>query len=516
MNPFKNKKILIGVSGSIAAYKSPLLVRELIKAGASVRVVMTPSAAKFVSPLALNNLTKYPVAMEMFDDSIQSDGSWHVHLALWCDAMMIAPCSATTLSRLAVGNCDTALASVVLALPRETPLLIAPAMDSDMWLHPATQRNAQQVSSDSAIVIPPAHGELASGIIGVGRLPENDVLLKALENSLQGNSFKNESFTTGNSQGESFKSEGKSREGNSFKNDSSKNESFKKKDPEEHFSRAEESFKKFEHSINSDFEKIGKDQSDSIQNAVESDEWNVEFELEKLKRGMSGAPNIDGLLKGKTVLITAGPTYEKIDDVRFIGNYSSGKMGFALAEAAKNSGANVVLIAGPVSLKTPDGVERIDVESAREMHSEVLKRFEKTDVAILSAAVADFAPENITEGKIKKESVSGGVLKLELHSTPDILKTLGEKKKPGQFVVGFALESANEIENGFKKMQQKNCDMIVVNSANKPQSGFKGDDNTITVLKRDGSHESFPPMPKILCAAIIVREIANVINSAQK
>ncbi|MES2766224.1 MAG: bifunctional phosphopantothenoylcysteine decarboxylase/phosphopantothenate synthase [Bacteroidota bacterium] len=515
MNAFKNKKILLGVTGSIAAYKSPLIVRELIKAGASVRVVMTPSAAKFVSPLALNNLTKYPVALEMFDESIQSDGSWHVHLALWCDAMMIAPCSATTLSRLATGNCDTALASVALALPRQTPLVIAPAMDSDMWLHPATQRNARQVSDDGAIVIPPAHGELASGIIGVGRLPENDVLLKVLEDVLSGKSFKSEDFKRENS-GESFKNSGKSREENSSKNESVKSQPFKNKNPEEHFSRAEESFKKFENSINSDFEKIGKDQSDSIQNAVESDEWNAEFELEKLKRGMSDAPNLDNLLKEKTVLITAGPTYEKIDDVRFIGNYSSGKMGFALAEAAKSSGANVILIAGPVSLKTPEGVERIDVESASEMHREVLKRFEKTDIAILSAAVADFAPQEITEGKIKKESVSGGVLKLELHSTPDILKTLGGKKEAGQFVVGFALESTNEIENGFKKMQAKNCDMIVVNSANKPQSGFKGDDNTITVLKRDGSHESFPPMPKILCAAIIVREIAKTISSVQK
>ncbi|HYF02142.1 MAG TPA: phosphopantothenoylcysteine decarboxylase, partial [Patescibacteria group bacterium] len=413
----------------------------------------------------------------------------------------------------ATGNCDTALASVALALPRKTPLVIAPAMDSDMWIHPATQRNVRQVTDDGVIIIPPAHGELASGIIGIGRLPENDMLLKALEDVLGSKALKSDDFKNENS-GDSFQSSEKLNKESSFKSTPPKSVHLKKEAPEEHFSRAEEGFKKFEHSINADFEKIGKDQIDSIQSTVEADEWNAEFELEKLKRGMSGAPNIDNLLKGKTVLITAGPTYEKIDDVRFVGNYSSGKMGFALAEAAKIAGANVILIAGPVALKTPEGIERINVESASEMHREVLKRFEKVDVAILSAAVADFAPQEATQGKIKKESVDGGVLKLELHSTPDILKTLGEKKKPDQFVVGFALESQNEIENGFKKMQAKNCDIIVVNSANKPQSGFKGDNNTITILQRNGSHESFPPMPKTLCAAVIVREIAKAISSA--
>lgn len=397
-------KILLGICGSIAAYKAPLLARELIKRGAQVRVVMTPSAAKFVQPLVLQNLTRHSVAVEMFDESTQNDGSWHIHLARWCDAMLIAPCSAATLGKIAHGISDTALTLVALALSPKTPLLVAPAMDTEMWIHPATQRNVEIVQRYNVTIIPPAEGELASGFQGVGRLPEIAVLADAVLVSFSQTPFQQES-----------------------------------------------------------------EQS----------------------------------LHGKTVLLTAGPTVERIDDVRFISNHSSGKMGYALAREAARRGAKVVLVSGPVTLAAPDGIERVSVESAQQMYEAVMARRGEADILILAAAVADFTPAAPHTGKIKKATL-GTTMTLELTQTQDILASLGKLKQPHQTLIGFALEAAEHEENARKKLVAKNCDMIVLNAANTVDSGFGGDRNTITLLSAHGGTQVFPPMSKEECARKIL------------
>ncbi|MGA2298204.1 MAG: bifunctional phosphopantothenoylcysteine decarboxylase/phosphopantothenate--cysteine ligase CoaBC [FCB group bacterium] len=404
----KGKKIVIGITGSISAYKAPNFVRELIKAGAEVRVVMTPSACEFITPLTLECVSQNPVAVDMFPEKSLNESTWHIEMAHWCDAMMIAPCSASTIGKIANGICDTALVTVAIALPEGTPLIIAPAMDYSMWLSKATQNNIKILENYGYVIIPPEEGELASGLTGPGRLPENDILINYLIDTLY------------------------SKENLSYR-----------------------------------------------------------------------------FLDGKKVLITAGPTYEKIDDVRFIANYSSGKMGFSLAKEAQKAGADVVLVSGPVMLQTPDGVRRIDVESADEMYDVVCEEFQNTDIALLAAAVADFTPISPFSGKIKKIQV-GDRLTLELQSTNDILATLGTLKTEKQKLVGFALESSNDIENGFMKLKQKNCDMIIVNSAVKPRSGFRGDDNTITILTSNGLSESFPAMSKDKCSQIILKKVTEI------
>lgn len=505
----KGKKILVGVSGSISAYKAPLLVRELIKLGAEVRVVMTPSAAEFVSPLVLTNLTKNPVIMELFDSTIQHGGSWHVHLAGWCDAMIIAPASAATLARIANGYFDTALTVVASALPRTSPLLVAPAMDTDMWEHPAVLRNVMQLERDGITVIPPAEGELASGLYGVGRLPEIHVLIRSIEYALF-------------SKTETAGLNGSSDSG-AFQPDECKEITeqsvmrFKNEIPHSDSNTVIESQAKSRDNSNEHHETQTTDDTIeyalnlptfSLQDAVEKDEWTVEMELQKLKDAQSGQ-----VLQGKTILITAGPTYEKIDDVRFVGNYSSGKMGFALASEAVKRGANVLLVAGPVVLPTPNGVLRIDVESADEMYEAVTEHFYKSDIAILSAAVADYSPVKTVSGKMKKRDV-GETMQLELRSTKDILAALGVAKTNRQILVGFALESTNELDNAKKKLAAKNCDMIVLNSANKPQSGFRGDDNTITIITAHGEVEEFPPQSKNACAVVILDKISAMLPHA--
>lgn len=450
-------KILLGISGSIAAYKATLLARELMRNNAEVRVVMTPSATQFIPALTLENLTRHPVAVEMFDSGIQNNGSWHIHLARWCDVMVIAPCSASTLARLATGLCDTALATVALALPPDKPLLIAPAMDTDMWIHPATQRNIAALQSYGATIIPPESGALASGLSGEGRLPDTPVLVEAVLSAV--------GARTAQTQREQPSAIPPS-------------------------PTAEET-------IRAAVERP----SQSLQDGVDERAFDAELELMALKTGTSTHK-----WRGKKVVITAGPTYEKIDAVRFIGNYSSGKMGFALAEVAAKLGAHVTLVAGPVSLSTPEGVVRIDVESAAQMLEAVNTVTHDADVCILAAAVADYMPSQQHEGKLKKTEV-GNAMNIALQQTPDILASLGAHKRPGQILVGFALETNNLEEYGKQKLEKKNCDMIVMNEANKPDSGFGGDNNTISILTRDGSLRSFPPMSKRNCAREILGAI---------
>ncbi|MFC2132117.1 bifunctional phosphopantothenoylcysteine decarboxylase/phosphopantothenate synthase [Bacteroidota bacterium] len=449
----KNRKILVGVTGSIAAYKTPFLVRELVKAGSIVNVIMTPTSKNFVTETVLSNLSGHPVATEMFAENLQISGAWHIQLAHWCDVMIIAPCSATTLSRMAHGLCDTALSTVAIALPKDVPLLISPAMDSTMWEHPATQKNIEILKEYGAVIIPPDDGALASGMEGPGRMPEIQVLIDAIAKAFSnkfGSEKKNEKITD-----------------------------------------------------------IRIEQNNIQKKSKENTELTVDIELAAMDADKEFLVDIGDFLKGKKILITAGPTYEKVDDVRFIGNYSSGKMGFAIAEEAQRAGAEVTLVTGPVSLETPENIKRISVESASEMYKEVIKEFAGSDIAILSAAVADYTPVEKYSGKIKKIQ-TGDNLTIKLKSTDDILQTIGTRKKPGQKLIGFALESSNEISNGWKKLKTKNCNMIIVNSAIRPKSGFGGDENTITLLLRNKTHFSFEPMSKKRCAQEILKKVKDV------
>ena len=446
----KNKKIVVGVTGSIAAYKSALLVRELIKAGAEIQVVMTPAATKFITTTTLESLSRHPVVVEMFDDIKQTSGAWHVQLAQWADLMIIAPCSATTLSKVANGLSDTALVCVAMALPPEKPLLIAPAMDFDMWQHPATQNNIRILKSFGYTIIPAAEGELASGLIGPGRLPDIPVLMDYI-----------------------FKSFDK------FEN-------------------------KSEISLENNINNLTEKPLETIDESLEKDKWNAELELEMLKKKMQ-SKTFDKL-KGKRILITAGPTIEKIDSVRFISNFSSGKMGFALANFASEIGAAFILISGPTQLEPPANCNFIPVQSAEQMYQEVMKHFPNVDVAIFSAAVADFTPKIKFEHKMKKEEVGESVT-IELVRTKDILAEAG-KSKSHQFIVGFALETDNLLENAKRKLQDKNCDLIVANLANAPDSGFGGDKNTITIIDRLGKETKFMPLPKLQAAKEILKAIA--------
>ncbi|MCU0425258.1 MAG: hypothetical protein MUF71_06480 [Candidatus Kapabacteria bacterium] len=517
--------ILLGISGSIAAYKAPLIVREILKRSSThqIRVVMTPSATRFIPALTLQNLTKYPVAVEMFDENQQSGGSWHIHLARWCDVMMIAPCSAATLGKLAGGISDTALTTVALALPPGKPLLVGPAMDTEMWIHPATQRNCATLRGDGAFVIPPAEGELASGFQGVGRLPEPETLVDML---LHYEALLNQSSQAPSPKQPSNQAPSPKQPSNQAPNNEAP------KTPQESFEAYNKRFEEYAAQLDP---KAAQAQATSpeeklrdalekpvvnLQEGAEAVKFDAELELTKLKRERSGeaasaaqsSVDVGAVpfpLAGKNVLITAGPTYEKIDDVRFIGNYSSGKMGFALAEEAVRYGAKVTLVAGPVSLKTAFNLERIDVESAREMFDEVMKRRAEADVIILAAAVADFTPSEKHEGKIKKED-TGETLTLRLTKTPDILAAVGAVKGDKQVIVGFALEARNHLDNAQKKLVSKRADMIVLNALGKPQSGFDIDENTITILKQNAAPKDFSPMPKTECAKVILREAAEI------
>jgi phosphopantothenoylcysteine decarboxylase/phosphopantothenate--cysteine ligase len=438
----KGKKIVLGVTGSIATYKAPLLVRELIREGAEVHCVMTPSSQNFTTPMVLSNVSDNPVVTDMFSKEIQHSGAWHIHLARECDAMLIAPCSAATLGKIAHGICDNALVTVATAVPIEIPIVISPAMDTNMWINPITQENCRILEEKiGATIIQPDDGSLSSGLTGPGRFPDITVVIEELKKVLKG------------------ESEG----------------------------------------IN-DFDL--QDEPDSLEKAVYKDKFDAELALEKMKSSM-GKP-----LQGKKVLITAGPTHERIDDVRYIANYSSGKMGYALAETANMLGAEVILISGPVNLKANKNIKVVDVVSAQEMFDASVYENEnnKIDIAIHAAAVADFTPETSVIGKIKKTK-AGESMALELRQTKDILSFFGQNKKEDQYLVGFALEYSREKEYGRNKLVSKNCDMIIVNSAAKPNSGFGGDDNTITILTKNGEEVEFAPMPKPECAKHIFDKI---------
>lgn len=399
----KGKKIVLGITGSIAAYKSCLIIRELIKAGAEVQVVITPAGKEFITPITLSALTHKPVISEFFS---QRDGTWnsHVDLGLWADAMLIAPCTAATLGKMANGVADNMLITTYLSM--KAPVFIAPAMDLDMYQHPTTQENLRKLQSFGNQIIEPQSGFLASGLEGKGRMEEPDKIVAYLDKMLDSNAS----------------------------------------------------------------------------------------------------------LKGKKILITAGPTYEKIDPVRFIGNYSSGKMGFALAEECACRGAEVTLIAGPVSTQLSPSlstcIKRIDVESCEEMYQAATKTYPECNAAILCAAVADFKPEQAASQKIKREKDD---LVIRLKPTHDIAAALGAIKQPHQLLVGFALETNDEIANAQKKLQKKNLDFIVLNSLRNEGTCFQSDENQISIISKEGQRD-YDKKSKQAVAIDIIDELAQHLN----
>jgi phosphopantothenoylcysteine decarboxylase/phosphopantothenate--cysteine ligase len=395
----KGQKIILGISGSIAAYKSAVLVRLLVKQGAQVKVIMTTAAKDFVTPLSLSTLSKNEVLAD-----ITSNDTWanHVLLGRWADIMLIAPLSCNTLAKMANGLCDNLLLAVYLSAT--CPVVVAPAMDEDMWHHPSTAANLKKLGSFNNKIIPVDNGELASGLIGEGRMAEPENIILWLNNF---------------------------------------------------FSSAQE-------------------------------------------------------LKGRKVLVTAGPTYEALDPVRFIGNHSSGKMGIAIAQEMKDRGAEVTLVLGPSPVTILPDVEIIRVRSAGEMYEACLSRFKNMDIAVMSAAVADYTPVTVAPEKIKKNDNSFTV---ELTKTKDILRSLGEKKTGQQVVVGFALETNNEKEYALKKLQSKNADLIVLNSLNDSGAGFGYDTNKITIFDKQGNEYPFETKSKKEVAKDIVNTIIQLIHA---
>ncbi len=396
----KGKKIVLGITGSIAAYKSCLIIRLLKKAGAEVQVVITPAGKEFITPITLSALSQNPVISDFF---AQRDGTWHSHVALglWADAMLIAPATASTIGKMAHGIADNMLLTTYLSM--KAPVFIAPAMDLDMMAHPATEDNLRLLRERGVGVIEARSGFLASTLEGKGRMEEPENIVQQLS---------------------------------------------------DYFARKE------------------------------------------------------GDLSGKKILITAGPTYEKLDPVRFIGNYSSGKMGYALAEECASRGAQVVLVSGPTALATKSAlIERISVESAQEMHDASIREFPGCQAAILCAAVADFTPQNTAEEKIRRE---GNTLHLDLRPTPDIAATLGQMKREGQVMAGFALETCNEAAHAREKLERKKLDFIVLNSLRDEGAGFRTDTNKVTMIDGKGE-EALPLMSKQETAMHIVDKLAGLL-----
>jgi phosphopantothenoylcysteine decarboxylase/phosphopantothenate--cysteine ligase len=400
----QGKKILLGITGSIAAYKSIYLVRLLVKAGAEVKVIMTPSSKDFVSSLTLSTLSHHPVLIDLFDEQSWSN---HVELGRWADIMVIAPLSCNTLAKMANGQCDNLLLAVYLSAT--CPVVVAPAMDEDMWHHPATKDNLKRLEAFGNKIIPVGKGELASGLFGDGRMAEPEEITEY---------------------------------------------------------------------ITADFFLTPKEAAQSRP------------------------------LAGKKAMVTAGPTYEAIDPVRFIGNHSSGKMGIAIAKELYRRGAEVTLIMGPSAVDfSANGIGLIRVVSAADMYEASNKAFEKADIAVMSAAVADYTPVTKADQKIKKKEEQ---FNLELTKTKDILKSLGEKKKKGQVLVGFALETANEKANALEKLEKKNADMIVLNSLKDKGAGFGHDTNKITIFRKGGEELQFDTKTKEEVAKDIVDTIIRI------
>ncbi len=398
----KGKKILIGITGSIAAYKIPLLVRLFIKEGAEVKVVMTRCATDFVTPLTLSTLSQKPVLIEPYD---KTDGSWHSHVdwGRWADVFVLAPVSANTLAKMAAGIADNLLTTTYLAA--KCPVFFAPAMDLDMYHHPTTQRNTDTLLSYGNHLIAPNEGELASGLVGAGRMEEPEVIFRTIADFLE-----------------------------------------KKND-----------------------------------------------------------------LNGQNVLVSAGPTFEPIDPVRFIGNHSSGKMGYAIALQLAERGAAVTLVSGPVSLKlNHHGINLIKVNTAEQMAAACLEAFPACDAAIMSAAVADFTPVKAEKQKIKK---TGGELVIQLKPTTDILAAMGKLKMGNQLLVGFALETENEFAHASAKLKNKNLDLIVLNSLNDEGAGFGTDTNKVTLISAAGEPEQTPLLSKREIAAVVVDKVAGMLNN---
>ena len=396
----EGKKIVLGITGSIAAYKAAVLTRALIKKGAKVQIVITPAGKEFITPITLSALTSKPVISEFF---AQRDGTWHSHvdLGLWADAMLIAPATASTIGKMAHGIADNMLVTTYLSM--KAPVFVAPAMDLDMFAHPSTQHNLNILRSYGNHIIEPASGELASHLTGKGRMEEPEKIVEVLENF---------------------------------------------------FAQSQR-------------------------------------------------------LAGKKILITAGPTYEKIDPVRFIGNYSSGKMGYALAESCAESGAEVILISGPVSLSTRHpAIRRIDVESAEEMYKAATEFYPACDAGILCAAVADFTPETVAPNKIKREKDD---LLIKLKPTRDIAAALGQMKQSHQRLIGFALETHDELAHAQEKRKRKNFDFIVLNSLNDKGAGFRYDTNKITIVDESG-HTPYPLKSKQEAANDIIGKLASILE----
>ncbi len=394
----KGKHIVLGITGSIAAYKACLIIRALVKRGAEVQVVITPAGKEFITPITLSALTRKPVISEFFS---QRDGTWHSHvdLGLWADAMLVAPATASTIGKMAHGIADNMLITTYLSM--KAPVFVAPAMDLDMYAHASTQHNLDILRSYGNHIIEPQSGFLASGLEGKGRMEEPEKIVESLEAFFRGSKVQSTRLT------------------------------------------------------------------------------------------------------GRRIMITAGPTYEKIDPVRFIGNYSSGKMGFALAEECARRGAEVTLIAGPVSLTCSDNIRRINVESCEDMYQAATSEWTTADAAILCAAVADFRPETVADKKIKREKDD---LVIRLAPTHDIAAALGRMKRDDQLLVGFALETNDEQRNAQQKLEKKNLDFIVLNSLRNKGTCFQSDENQITIISKEGLRD-YERKPKAAVAADIVDEL---------